>query len=172
LGGAGRSRHVHARPALLSEPGLPVCAPSPESVQAEESIPSNPSVRWHDRPKVYVPFAAALLTLFAPAFFVSATSVMCDVMLLAFYVWSMELWIRGLDQKRWWLLALAMLFVSAAVLTKYFGITLLPLLAVYTLARPTLLATIALVLLSNCRSRPLRLSEPGAVWARPFCQCG
>ena len=59
---------------------------------------------------------------------------MCDVMLLAFYVWSMELWIRGLDQKRWWLLALAMLFVSAAVLTKYFGITLLPLLAVYTLA--------------------------------------
>src|SRR5437868_14169985 len=57
-----------------------------------------------------------------------------DVMLLAFYVWSIELWIRGLDQKRWWLLALAMLFVSAAVLTKYFGITLLPLLAVYTLA--------------------------------------
>src|SRR5437899_9738539 len=56
-------------------------------------------------------------------------------MLLAFYVWSMELWIRGLDQKRWWLLALVMLFVSAAVLTKYFGITLLPLLAVYTLAR-------------------------------------
>ena len=47
----------------------------------------------------------------------------------------MELWIRGLDLKRWWLLALAMLFVSAAVLTKYSGITLLPLLAVYTLAR-------------------------------------
>ena len=108
---------------------------APKAFRAEESIPPNPSVRWHDRPKVYVPFAAALLTLFAPAFFVSATSVMCDVMLLAFYVWSMELWIRGLDQKRWWLLALAMLFVSAAVLTKYFGITLLPLLAVYTLAR-------------------------------------
>src|SRR5438552_6339030 len=109
--------------------------PAPKAFGAAESIPGNPSVRWHDRPKVYVPFAAALLTLFAPAFFVSATSVMCDVMLLAFYVWSMELWIRGLDQKRWWLLALAMLFVSAAVLTKYFGITLLPLLAVYTLAR-------------------------------------
>ena len=72
---------------------------------------------------------------FAPAFFASATSAMCDVMLLAFYVWLMELWIRGLDQKRKWLLALAMLFVSAAALTKYFGITLLPLLAVYTLAR-------------------------------------
>jgi 4-amino-4-deoxy-L-arabinose transferase-like glycosyltransferase len=109
--------------------------PAPKAFRAEESISSNPSLRRHDRPKVYVPFAAALLTLFAPAFFVSATSVMCDVMLLAFYVWSMELWIRGLDQKRWWLLALAMLFVSAAVLTKYFGITLLPLLAVYTLAR-------------------------------------
>ena len=91
--------------------------PAPKAFRAEESIPSNPSVRWQDRPKVYVPFAATLLTLFAPAFFVSATSVMCDVMLLAFYVWSMELWIRGLDQKRWWLLALAMLFVSAAVLT-------------------------------------------------------
>ena len=42
----------------------------------------------------------------------------------------------------------------------------------HTGARPALLATIALVLLSNCRSRRLRLSEPGAVWARPFCQCG
>ena len=50
--------------------------PAPKAFRAEESIPSNPSVRWHDRPKVYVPFAAALLTLFAPAFFVSATSVM------------------------------------------------------------------------------------------------
>ena len=50
--------------------------PAPKAFRAEESIPPNPSVRWHDRPKVYVPFAAALLTLFAPAFFVSATSVM------------------------------------------------------------------------------------------------
>src|SRR5439155_9704265 len=109
-----------------------LCAQPRKHSGLKRAFPPNPSVRWHDRPKVYVPIAAALLTLFAPAFFVSATSVMCDVTLLAFYVWSIELWIRGLDQKRWWLLALAMLFVSAAVLTKYFGITLLPLLAVYT----------------------------------------
>ena len=43
------------------------------------------------------PFRAALLTLFSPVFLVSATNLMCDVMLMALYLWSIELWIRGLD---------------------------------------------------------------------------
>ena len=87
------------------------------------------------QPHFILPFLVALLTLFAPVFLVSATNVMCDVMLLALYVWSIEVWMRGIEQQRWWLFALAMFLVSAAILTKYFGITLLPLLAVYTLMR-------------------------------------
>jgi 4-amino-4-deoxy-L-arabinose transferase-like glycosyltransferase len=87
------------------------------------------------QPHFTLPFLVSLLTLFAPVFLVSATNVMCDVMLLAFYVWSIEVWMRGIEQQRWWLLALAMFLVSAAILSKYFGITLLPLLAVYTLMR-------------------------------------
>ncbi|MEP6604126.1 MAG: glycosyltransferase family 39 protein [Spartobacteria bacterium] len=81
------------------------------------------------------PLVAALLTLFTPVFLVSATNVMCDVMLLALWVWSIECWLAGLERNRWWLLVLSALLIAAATLTKYFGIALVPLLGVYTLAR-------------------------------------
>src|SRR2546430_5582558 len=44
------------------------------------------------------PLLAALLLLFMPVFLVSATGVMCDVWLLAFWVWSIECWMRGLER--------------------------------------------------------------------------
>jgi hypothetical protein len=81
------------------------------------------------------PFTAALLTLFTPAFLISATNVMCDVMLLALWLWSIELWLAGLERNRWWLFALSAFLAAAAALTKYFGISLVPLLGVYTLVR-------------------------------------
>jgi 4-amino-4-deoxy-L-arabinose transferase-like glycosyltransferase len=81
------------------------------------------------------PFLAALLTLFTPVFLVSATNVMCDVMLLALWVWSIELWLRGLDSGKWTMSILSALLAAAAVLTKYFGIALVPLLGVYTILR-------------------------------------
>ncbi|MEY2492772.1 MAG: hypothetical protein QOH24_1723 [Verrucomicrobiota bacterium] len=81
------------------------------------------------------PVIAALITLFTPVFLVSATNVMCDVMLLALYLLAIEYWISGLEKRRWWLLALSALFASAAALTKYFGISVVALLAVYTLTR-------------------------------------
>ena len=43
------------------------------------------------------PLLAALLTLFTPVFLVSATGVMCDVWLLALWVWSIASWLRGLE---------------------------------------------------------------------------
>jgi hypothetical protein len=52
----------------------------------------------------------AELTLFTPVFHVSATSVMDDVMTLG----SVELWIAGLERKRWWKLGLSALLISAA----------------------------------------------------------
>lgn len=81
------------------------------------------------------PFLAALMALFTPVFLVSATNLMCDVMLLALWVWSIELWIVGLERERVWPLIASAILVAAALLTKYFGIALAPLLAAYTLAR-------------------------------------
>lgn len=81
------------------------------------------------------PFLAALLLLFTPVFLVSATGLMCDVWLSALWVWSIECWMRALDRNSAWLLFFASILVATAVLTKYFGIALVPLLAVYTFAR-------------------------------------
>jgi len=81
------------------------------------------------------PLLAALLLLFTPVFLVSATGLMCDVWLLAFWVWSIECWKRALERNSAWLLVLASMLAAAAALTKYFGVALVPLLAVYTLAR-------------------------------------
>src|SRR4029077_19056217 len=78
----------------------------------------------------------ALLVLFTPVFLVSATTVMCDVWLLALWVWSVDCWLRGLEERHsYWLLLLASLLVAAAALTKYFGVSLVPLLAAYSVAR-------------------------------------
>jgi 4-amino-4-deoxy-L-arabinose transferase-like glycosyltransferase len=81
------------------------------------------------------PFAAALLALFTPVFLISATTVMCDVMMLALWVWAIEFWLSGLDRQQWWRFLVSALLISVAVLTKYFAIALVPLLAAYTLFR-------------------------------------
>jgi hypothetical protein len=81
------------------------------------------------------PLLAALLTLFTPVFLVSATGVMCDVWLLALWVWSVESWLRGLERHSYRFLLLASVLAAAAALAKYFGASLVPLLAAYTLVR-------------------------------------
>jgi 4-amino-4-deoxy-L-arabinose transferase-like glycosyltransferase len=80
-------------------------------------------------------FSGALLTLFTPIFLVSATTVMCDIMMLALWIWALEFWLAGLDRRQWWRFLASAALISAAALTKYFGVALVPLLAVYTLAR-------------------------------------
>ncbi len=86
------------------------------------------------------PLMVALLTVFTPVFLISATNIMCDVMLLALWLWSIECWIAGLKRRRWSLLALSAVLATAAALTKYFGISVVPLLAAYTIARDRSLA--------------------------------
>jgi len=93
------------------------------------------------------PLLAALLMLFMPVFLVSATTVMCDVWLLALWVWSVDCWLRGLERHSYRLLLLASLLAAAAALTKYFGASLVPLLAVYTLVRERRLTSRLLFLL-------------------------
>ncbi len=79
------------------------------------------------------PLLAACATLFTPVYVVSATTVMCDTLLLAFWVWAVVLWSEGLEKTCSGRLAGAALLVALAALTKYFGICLVPLLLVYSL---------------------------------------
>ena len=75
------------------------------------------------------PMLAALATLFTPVFLVSSTTVMCDVMMLAFWVWAAAFWLEGLEENRSGKLVAAGGLIALAVLTKYFGACLIPLLA-------------------------------------------
>lgn len=81
------------------------------------------------------PVHAALLTLFTPVFLVSATTVMCDVSMLAFWVWSLVFWIEGAELKNPWRVAVAAILITLASLTKYFGVCLIPLVVAWSIAR-------------------------------------
>src|SRR5437763_8936008 len=93
------------------------------------------------------PLLGTLLILFTPVFLVSATTVMCDVWLLALWVWSVNCWLSGLQRHGYWLLLLASIIAAAAALTKYFGLSLVPLLAVYTVVQDRRLTSRLLFLL-------------------------
>ena len=81
------------------------------------------------------PLLAAAATLLAPAFLVSASSVMCDTMMLALWIWAIIFWIEGLEPQKPRYLAASALMITLCALTKYFGIALILLLAAYSLAR-------------------------------------
>jgi len=74
---------------------------------------------------------AACSVLCMPVFLVSASTIMCDVLMLAFWVWAVVFWVEGLEQNRAVKVFAAGLLVALALLTKYFGVALVPLLAVY-----------------------------------------
>jgi hypothetical protein len=76
---------------------------------------------------------AALLTLWMPTFLASSTSVMCDVLMTALFAWAVALWIDGLQNHSQSRFAAASVFVGAAVLAKYFALSLFPLLVACTL---------------------------------------
>jgi 4-amino-4-deoxy-L-arabinose transferase-like glycosyltransferase len=86
--------------------------------------------RWCPRPML-----ASCATLLTPAFLVSSTSVMCDTLLLAFWVWAIVLWTDGLERASSRRLAGSAVLIALAALTKYFGICLVPLLLVYSLVQ-------------------------------------
>jgi 4-amino-4-deoxy-L-arabinose transferase-like glycosyltransferase len=81
------------------------------------------------------PLHAALATLFTPVFVISSTTLMCDVLMVALWIWAVVSWIRGLEENRPLMLVLGALLVGACSLAKYFGIALIPLLLVYSLVR-------------------------------------
>ena len=77
---------------------------------------------------------AALAATLTPVFLVSSTNVMSDVMMLAFWVWAIDQWMRGVRETRAAPLVRGGVLAALALLTKYFAISLVPLLASYTLA--------------------------------------
>lgn len=77
------------------------------------------------------PLLATLAGVLTPVFLISSTSVMCDTLMLCFWVWAIVCWRRGLDQPGW--LIVSAVLISLCALTKYFGVSLIPLLLVYTL---------------------------------------
>ncbi|MGP8236727.1 MAG: ArnT family glycosyltransferase [Limisphaerales bacterium] len=81
------------------------------------------------------PVTAALGLIAAPVFLLCGTSLMCDTMMVALWVWAMYFWLEGLRLECARRLFLAALLISAASLTKYFGACLVPLLFVYTMMR-------------------------------------
>ena len=81
------------------------------------------------------PSLAALAMLFTPVFMVSSLTVMCDLLMLAFWVWAAVLWVEGLERDEFRRLAVSGLLMALAALTKYYGACLVPLLGAYALLR-------------------------------------
>ena len=78
------------------------------------------------------PALAAAIALTSPVFLISATSVMCDTIMLCVWIWAVVLWVVGLRQGSQWRLGGAAVLIGFAALTKYFAAVLIPLLVVYT----------------------------------------
>jgi 4-amino-4-deoxy-L-arabinose transferase-like glycosyltransferase len=79
------------------------------------------------------PLEAALLGTMTPVFLASSTTLMCDVSMLALFLWALWAWIEGLEENRPALLALSGVLAAACALTKYFGVSLVPLLLAWSL---------------------------------------
>lgn len=75
------------------------------------------------------PLLASTLTILMPVFLISATTLMCDVMLLAFWIWSLVWFERGLETGSRAEFVVSGALAGLAFWTKFPGITVVPLLA-------------------------------------------
>jgi len=79
------------------------------------------------------PDIAALIAVLTPAFLVSSTNIMTDTMMMALYLWATFFWIYGMEKNRALYFLYAAILMSFSALTKYFGMTIIPLMLVYSL---------------------------------------
>ncbi len=79
------------------------------------------------------PMLAAVVTLATPVFLVSSMTVMCDMAMLAFWVWAVVCWVEGTAEEHLGKLCAGACLIALAELTKYYGACLMPLLAAYSL---------------------------------------
>jgi 4-amino-4-deoxy-L-arabinose transferase-like glycosyltransferase len=94
-----------------------------------------------------LPLLAALCALLTPGILVSASSVMCDTMMLALWTWAAYFWLEGLEPRNGWFLFVSAVLTAASALTKYFGASLILLLLVYSIVRLRRLGAYVLYLL-------------------------
>jgi 4-amino-4-deoxy-L-arabinose transferase-like glycosyltransferase len=86
---------------------------------------------WCERPLL-----ATMVAIFTPAFLVSSTTLMCDVLMLTFWIWALVFWERALAKEQGrWRFVLAGVLAGLAVLTKYSAVTLLPLFPILGILR-------------------------------------
>ncbi|MGB8370657.1 MAG: glycosyltransferase family 39 protein [Limisphaerales bacterium] len=86
---------------------------------------------WCDRPLLATVFA-----ILTPVFLVSSSTLMCDVLMLTFWIWALVFWERALGNgHNFWLFLGAGVLAGLAVLTKYSAVTLLPLLPFMSILR-------------------------------------
>jgi len=81
------------------------------------------------------PLLATMVAIITPVFLVSSTTLMSDVLMLAFWVWAVVLWERALKNGGVLCFLAAGILAGFAVLTKYSALTLLPLLPVLGVLR-------------------------------------
>jgi len=81
------------------------------------------------------PLLATLMVMVTPVFLVSSTTLMCDVPMLALWVWAVVLWERALTTGAARQFLAAGILAGLAVLTKYSALTFLPLLPVLGVLR-------------------------------------
>jgi 4-amino-4-deoxy-L-arabinose transferase-like glycosyltransferase len=81
------------------------------------------------------PLLAAMAAVLTPVFMVSSVTVMSDMLMLAFWVFAVYLWMIGLERANSVMLALAAVLIALSALTKYYGMALIPLLLVYSIVK-------------------------------------
>ena len=79
------------------------------------------------------PLISAIATIATPVFLISATSVMCDIPMLALWLSAIIFWRKGIHEEKWTWLASAGVLIGVCSLTKYFGVCLIPLLLLYSI---------------------------------------
>lgn len=80
------------------------------------------------------PFLASLTVICTPVFLVSATTMMCDVLMLSFWVFAIVFWRKGLKSDDLKQLAIASILIILAILTKYSAVCIVPLILAYSMA--------------------------------------
>jgi 4-amino-4-deoxy-L-arabinose transferase-like glycosyltransferase len=93
------------------------------------------------------PILAVMAGILTPAFMVSSTNIMCDTMMLAFWVWAVAGWVWGMDKNKWSGLLISAVLIALCALTKYFGMSLILLLFIYSVMKKRRIGTWVLFLL-------------------------
>jgi len=81
------------------------------------------------------PFLSSIVAIFSPVFFVSSTTLMLDMMMLSFFLWAIFFWLQGIEKNDTFFLFISTIFISLSFLSKYIGISAVPLLLGYTIIK-------------------------------------